>query len=169
MTPSSVTNNLPFVLVGVLPLTSPPLIKTTPPLLCRPSDPKTTRSPLCLNYLPNPLLKQPAFPLYVPIPLLFMRKPFFSPCETQGGPCGRPRSVTPSSTNGPREFPFVFVFATWHGMAPSRRTPLCSGKALVVLTSRKPRLLGQSPNRPALGAYAPRLGRLGNVRCMVVR
>ena len=65
VTPSILTNNLPFGSVGVFPLTSPLLIrKTTAPLLCRPSK-KPRGAPLCLNYLPNPLLKQSAFPFYM--------------------------------------------------------------------------------------------------------
>ena len=65
VTPSILTNNLPFGSVGVFPLTSPLLIrKTTAPLLCCPSK-KPRGAPLCLNYLPNPLLKQSAFPFYM--------------------------------------------------------------------------------------------------------
>ena len=73
--------------------------------------------------LPNPLLNRQLSPLCSDSPFIYA-KAFFLPCKTRGGPFCRPRSVTPSSMNGPREFPFVFLLATWHGMAPSRRNPV---------------------------------------------
>ena len=67
------TNNLPFGSVGVLPLTSPLLIrKTTTPLLCRPSENHAV--PLMPQLFTQPPIKTISFPLfYVPIPLLFIR------------------------------------------------------------------------------------------------
>ncbi len=135
MTPSSMNNNLPFVSVGMLPHTSPPLIKTERPF-CFALPKKTTRYPLCLNYFTQPPFKQPAFPFMFRFPFYLCESLLFA-LRTQGGPFCRPRSVTPSSTNGPGEFPFVFLLTTWHGMAPSRRNPVVLQKTPVVLTSRK--------------------------------
>ena len=117
-------NNLPFVLVGMLPRISPLLIKTKSPFLflfCPPEKPRG--APYASNYFTQPPFKQTAFPFMFRFPF-YLCESLFLPCETRGGPFCRPRSVTPSSTNGPREFPFVFLLAMWHGMAPSRRNPV---------------------------------------------
>ena len=54
----------------------------------------------------------------------YLCKSLFFALRTRGGLFCRPQSVTPSSMNETREFPFVFLLATWHGMAPSRRNPV---------------------------------------------
>ena len=120
--------------------------KTTTPLLCRPSENPTVL--LMPQLFTQPPIITISFPLF-----LCSYSPFIYAKPSQGGPFCRPRSVTPSSTTGPREFPSVFLFATSRGMAPSRRNPVVLRKNPVRFDFPKTTFFG-------VGAYLPCPGRV---------
>ena len=79
-------------------------------------------------FFTQPPFQLPAFLFMLRFPIYFCESLVSFALRNRDGPFCRPRSVTPSSTNGTQEFPFMFLLATWHGMAPSRLNPVLPQK-----------------------------------------